>query len=140
MSERPFEDRPTEGAFPEVADDDYPERERYPEVRGPMLPTEDGYQGAGAVGTTAEEERNGETLSQRLGQEVPESTEDPDDAGDVDAPREDWDDEIDGGVVGQLVSPDQGAGPDLEKDEIAFEESPVEGGSPEETALHLERE
>lgn len=139
MTEPQFEDRPTAGAFPEAADDDYPERARVPEVEGPDLPGSDGYIGASSHGTTSAEELEGESLDERLGQEQPETVVDPTAPLDPDESL-DYDDEIDGGVVGQLTSPDQGTGPDLEKDEVAHEDASDGAGSPEEAALHLERE
>ena len=139
MSERPFEDRPTEGVFPEASDDDYPERARVPDIDGPDYPSPDGYAGTSAYGTTASEEVEGESLDEKL------SHERSDEQVDVDAERDpdqslDYDDEVDAGTIGQLVSPDQGAGPDLEKDEVANEGDYEGDGGPEAGALHLERE
>lgn len=75
------------------------------------------------VGTTPEEEREGETLDQRLAQEEPEDdgTWEPAD------PR-----------AGRLVSPDEGFGEDTEKDEVA-EDVGIDGGaaSAEEAAVHV---
>lgn len=139
MSERPFEDRPTSGTFPEAADDDYPERARVPEPEGPDFPSQDGYAGTSAFGTTASEEVEGESLDEKLSHELPEVQVDPAADRDPDASL-DYDDELDGGTIGQLVSPDQGAGPDLEKDEVAVQLEAEGDEGPEAGALHLERE
>jgi hypothetical protein len=76
---------------------------------------------------TAEEEREGETLDQRLSEEEPEvSTAD---IGEAD-PR-----------AGRLVAPDEGAHPVEEKDEIATDAGPAGyASSAEEAAVHIVEE
>jgi hypothetical protein len=114
-------------------------------------------------GNTAEEEREGESLDQRLAEEVPDpnlAVDDPlsDDDGptpgeerdgsvddlDLDSriDEEELGDEYDGEVgaerAGRLVSPDEGAHPDTEKDLVAGDVG-IDGGaaSAEEAAVHV---
>lgn len=112
--------------------------------------TADRLQGVTAWGTTAEEQRTEETIEQRIGQEVP----DPDSAYgapdnesglDVD-PRiggddpdsipadQDWVGES-SEHVGRLVAPDEGMGPDTEKDLVARGTGNADD-SPEGSAMH----
>ena len=83
-------------------------------------------------GTTAEEALQGETLDQRLSQEVP----DPDpyavEGENVGGP------EVGGDRSGRLVAPDQGLGEDKEKDLVA-EDIGIDGAaaSSEEAAVHV---
>lgn len=141
MTDAQFEDPTLDDSMPEVVDDDYPERALVPNPEEPALPgeREQGYIGAGSVGTTTEEQIEGESLDEKLSHEVPEPTVDPLVAPDPDE-GSDWDDEIDGGRLGQIVQPDQGTGEDVDKDEIAFEQGAASDLSPEERALHVERE
>ncbi|MET7510990.1 DUF5709 domain-containing protein [Streptomyces albidoflavus] len=95
------------------------------------------------TGTTAEEEREGESLDERLTEEVP----------DVQVPRGDGlgdtldtdgeliDDEVGDLRAGRLVAPDEGAHEDAEKDIIA-EDVGLDGAaaSAEEAAVHLVEE
>jgi Family of unknown function (DUF5709) len=77
-------------------------------------------------GTTADEEREGETLDQRLAEEEPDVS-----ADDVAFGLEDE-------RAGRLVSPDEGAHPDFEKDEIAHDAGRAgEASSAEEAAVHV---
>lgn len=82
--------------------------------------------------TTREEQRAGETLEERLAEEVPET--DPYAEADID------EDEI--GVAdpraGRLIAPDQGLGADTDSEEIA-EDVGIDGGgaSAEEAAMHV---
>jgi len=77
---------------------------------------------------TPEEEREGESLDQRLSEEVPDIT--PDDIHDEQEPR-----------AGRLVAPDEGAHPDEEKDEIATDVGPAGyASSAEEAAMHIRDE
>lgn len=114
MSEN-FEDRPIDVAIPEVADDDSPERSRYPEIEEPALPSEDTYQGVEHVGTTVREQIEGESMDDKLGREVPDDADTgfsagaSTSAGDKDAP------------VGTIVEPDEGGREDTEKDLVATE-------------------
>jgi hypothetical protein len=109
-------------------------------------------------GTTAEEQRSGTPLDQRLAEEEPDfGADDPadpprdendeaDEALDVEPAydphskvslydRDDFDDV--GGPVGRLVEPDLGYLPDEEKDLVAFDAGAAGGGpSAEEAAMH----
>ena len=87
-------------------------------------------------GTTAEEQREGETLDQRLAEEEPDVSADQD-------PPEDEDDfaDIDSAAdvrAGRLYAPDEGAHGDDESDAIAFDAG-ISGGSAsaEEAAVHV---
>ena len=122
-------------------------------------------------GNTAEEEREGESLDQRLAEEVPDpnlAVDDPlaDDAladGSEPTPEQERDgtvddleldsrideeelgDEFDGEVgdrrAGRLVSPDEGAHPDTEKDLVAGDVGiDGAGASAEEAAVHIVEE
>lgn len=75
------------------------------------------------------EEREGESLDQKLSEEEPDiSPDDPDTADQQ--PR-----------AGRLVAPDEGAHPDEEKDEIAADVGPAGyGASAEEAAVHVVEE
>jgi hypothetical protein len=76
-------------------------------------------------GTTAEEQREPESLNGRLAREEAEPT-----APGAAAAAE---------PVARVVEPDQGAAPDTEKDMIADEVGPDAGGyGPEERAVHIE--
>jgi hypothetical protein len=75
---------------------------------------------------TRSEEREGESLDQKLSEEEPDITESDIDAGDA-QPR-----------AGRLLAPDEGEGPDLEKDEIAEDVGPAGyASSAEEAAMHV---
>ncbi|MER6263618.1 DUF5709 domain-containing protein [Streptomyces sp900105245] len=94
-------------------------------------------------GTTAAEQHEGETLDERLGQEVP----------DVDAPAGDDIGDLPGGEgepvdpeagasrAGRLVAPDEGAHPDTVKEEVARDVG-IDGGAAgaEEAAVHVVEE
>lgn len=91
-------------------------------------------------GTTAEEQENGESLDERLAEEVPDPTAAQDDGvGDTwDTDGEVRDDEVGEDRSGRLVAPDEGAREDAEKDMIASDIG-VDGAaaSAEEAAVHL---
>ena len=121
----------------------------------------DGYRGCRRFGTTAAEEALGQSLDQRLAEEVPDGdghdpvddvvADDPDLFGggrdetddtvlaDAYGDPEASDDEIGDDSVGRLVAPDEGAHGDEEKDEVASDVG-RDGGdlSAEEAALHLD--
>lgn len=95
------------------------------------------------AGTTQGEQEAGETLDQRLAEEVP----DPallrasggDGIGDTsDSDGEPLDDEVGDGRSGRLVAPDEGAHEEAEKDMLA-EDVGIDGGasSAEEAAVHV---
>lgn len=137
MTDPTFTDRDESAGYPEVVDDDSPERERTPEPEGPALGMTEGYAGADAVGTTVDEEIQGESLDDKLDRETPEPAVDPTRPMTPDEPQDGT-----GGLgaeqpAGQLVAPDAGGAPDEEKDEVA-EEVPGDAGSPEEQAMRVE--
>ncbi|MBC7633741.1 DUF5709 domain-containing protein [Aeromicrobium sp.] len=84
-------------------------------------------------GTTADEALEGESLDQRIAQEVPDV--DPYDEGD----KEILDDgEVGAARAGRLVDPDEGSGPDTESDLIG-DDVGIDGAaaSAEEAAVHI---
>ena len=89
-----------------------------------------------AFGTTVAEQREGETLDQRLAQEQP----DPNLAADLEATDEEFidDGEVGDARAGRLVDPDEGLGEDTEKD-LVGEDVGIDGGaaSAEEAAMHV---
>ncbi|WP_329460005.1 DUF5709 domain-containing protein [Streptomyces sp. NBC_01497] len=91
-------------------------------------------------GTTAEEQHEGESLDERLAEEVPDTpVPQGDGVGDLDGgDGEVRDDEVGGPRSGRLVAPDEGAHTDAEKDMIA-EDVGIDGAaaSAEEAAVHL---
>ena len=95
----------------------------------------EGYRGANRFGTTAEEERRGESLDQLLAEEEPDVAAD-DEWSDEDDPSDD--DHTTSPRAGRLVEPDEGAHPDEEKDVVAFDVG-IDGGgaSAEEAAVHV---
>ena len=81
---------------------------------------EDGPLALDEYGTTAEEQRRGEPLEDRLAREEPEVVY-----------------AVSGGQVGRLVQPDEGAHEDTDADEVAADAGPAGGGaSAEEAAMH----
>lgn len=108
------------------------------DLRGDVLDTGvdagEGYRGATRYGTTAEEERRGESLDQLLAEEEPEQT--------VDGPWTDEDEPSDEDRTwlprsGRLVAPDEGSHPDEEGETVAFDVG-IDGGgaAAEEAAMH----
>ncbi|MFF7162085.1 DUF5709 domain-containing protein [Streptomyces sp. NPDC008086] len=91
-------------------------------------------------GTTAAEQHDGETLDQRLTQEVPDVTEPAgDEVGDLPGGEgEPVDPEAGAERAGRLVAPDEGAHSDTTKDEVASDVG-VDGGAAgaEEAAVHV---
>ena len=78
---------------------------------------------------TPREEREGESLDQKLAEETPDVSADDIDTADAE-PR-----------AGRLVAPDEGAHPDEEKDEIAQDVGPAGyASSAEEAAVHIREE
>jgi len=76
-------------------------------------------------GNTATEQAEGESLDQRLAQEVPDVT--PEDVTDEPAPR-----------AGRLVAPDEGAHADTEAESIAYDAGKAgSAASAEEAAMHI---
>jgi len=77
-------------------------------------------------GNTAAEQAEGESLDQRLAQEVPDVTED-DVTAEEPAPR-----------AGRLVAPDEGAHEDTEPDEVAYDAGKAgSAATAEEAAMHV---
>lgn len=98
--------------------------------------------GVGRTGTTAREQREGETLDQRLAEEVPDTgvgVLDDDGIGDAsDTDGELRDDEVGDRRAGRLVAPDEGAHEDTEKDLLAWDAGIAgAGASAEEAAVHV---
>ncbi|MEU6369759.1 DUF5709 domain-containing protein [Streptomyces sp. NPDC046931] len=91
-------------------------------------------------GTTAAEQREGETMDRRLAREVPEETEpEGDGIGDVPGGEgEPVDEEVGGPDAGRLVAPDEGAHPDTEAALVASDVG-IDGGArgAEEAAMHV---
>ena len=91
-------------------------------------------------GTTAGEQHDGETLDQRLAQEIPDVSEPAgDDIGDLPGGEgEPVDPEAGEERAGRLVAPDEGARSDADKEEVA-EDVGIDGGAAgaEEAAVHV---
>src|SRR3954469_18354151 len=91
-------------------------------------------------GTTAAEQHDGETLDERLAQEVPEATEPPgDEVGDLPGGEgEPVDPEAGADRAGRLVAPDEGARTDTTKETVASDVG-IDGGAAgaEEAAVHV---
>lgn len=99
--------------------------------------------GAEKPGITATEQREGETLDQRLAQEVPDVGQDgqgdPDGVGDLPGGEgEPIDPEAGGPRSGRLVAPDEGAHPDTEQQPTASDVG-IDAGAAgaEEAAVHV---
>ncbi len=94
-------------------------------------------------GTTAAEQREGETLDQRLAEEVPDVGEDMEDGiGDLPGGEgEPRDSEVGDVRSGRLVAPDEGAHPDIEKSLWASDVG-IDAGAAgaEEAAVHVVRD
>jgi len=158
---RPVSDPEVEGV-PEYADED---SSAYDDVESPRwsdgpdpaavpLDRDDGPVALDEFGTTAEEQRRGEPLSQRLAREEPEVSPDPVPIGMLDDPpvqphRDSeistfetlGEDPITHGRVGRIVEPDEGSGIDEEPDAVGYDAGAA-GGAPsaEEAAMHEVRE
>ncbi|AVZ76887.1 hypothetical protein SLUN_36605 [Streptomyces lunaelactis] len=91
------------------------------------------------VGTTAAEQRRGESLDERLAEEAPDITVPAGDGlGDVwDTDGELIDDEVGAERAGRLVAPDEGAHSDLERELLATDVGIDGAASAEEAAMHL---
>jgi Family of unknown function (DUF5709) len=143
-----------------IDDEDQPGAESFLLDRGVDDPLDEGYsppekpRGVEAFGTTATEEREGESLEERIRQE------EPDPAMAVDDPLADDDDtaagepgvfteadeflddgQVGGRRAGRLVDPDEGVREDTEKDVVGSDVG-IEGGaaSAEEAAMHVVEE
>jgi hypothetical protein len=98
------------------------------------------YRGSTAFGVTAAEARRGESLDQRLRQEVPD---DPDDGYDLDYDQNEAGEFFDTNEVGdarsgRLLAPDEGLNSDIEQDAVGRDVG-IDGGaaSAEEAAVHI---
>lgn len=91
------------------------------------------------LGTTAAEQRRGESLDERLAEEAPDVTVPVGDGlGDAwDTDGELIDEEVGAERAGQLVATDEGAHSDLEKDLVATDVGIDGAASAEEAAMHL---
>jgi hypothetical protein len=109
------------------------------DLRGDVLDTGvdagEGYRGSTRFGTTAEEERRGESLDQLLAEEEPDVGVDQEWT-DEEAPSDD--DRASERRSGRLVAPDEGAHDDAEDNSVAYDVG-IDGGaaSAEEAAVHL---
>ncbi|MEI5010732.1 DUF5709 domain-containing protein [Streptomyces sp. NPDC087659] len=96
--------------------------------------------GVNKVGTTAAEQREGETLDQRLAEELPDvTTDDWDGIGDLPGGEgEPIDDEVGTWRAGRLVAPDEGTRPDTDKQLFATDVG-IDAGAAgaEEAAVHV---
>lgn len=108
-----------------------------------------GVTGPEEFGTTAREQAEGEPHTSRLAREEPDVLTDAsvaapgDQASDADNPFPEGSQVEGPGTdrVGQIVEPDEGAGPDLEKDAVARDAGTGTGGfTAEEAAMHVEPE
>ncbi|MDN3264445.1 DUF5709 domain-containing protein [Streptomyces sp. CSDS2] len=94
-------------------------------------------------GTTAAEQHEGETLDERLGQEVPDVSAPPgDEIGDLPGGEgEPLDPEAGTARAGRLVAPDEGSHTDTTKEEVARDVG-IDGGAAgaEEAAVHVVEE
>ncbi|MDQ0585047.1 DUF5709 domain-containing protein [Streptomyces rishiriensis] len=99
--------------------------------------------GVTKYGTTAAEQHDGESLDQRLAQEIPDVSEPAGDGvGDLPGGEgEPVDSEAGDRRAGRLVAPDEGAHPDATKEEVA-EDVGIDGGAAgaEEAAVHIVEE
>ncbi|RII17932.1 hypothetical protein DSC45_13590 [Streptomyces sp. YIM 130001] len=92
--------------------------------------------GVNSKGTTAAEQNEGETLDERLEQEVPDTENRADD--EPNGEGEPVDPETGGERAGRLVAPDEGTGPDTTKEAVATDRG-IDGGAAgaEEAAVHV---
>jgi hypothetical protein len=92
-------------------------------------------------GTTATEMHDGESLDGRVAREEPDVLDAVDQPADESATADTPFAEGAGQGIGRIVEPDQGGGPDTEKDMVASDVGTDLGGySAEESAMHLEPE
>ncbi|HEY1487975.1 MAG TPA: DUF5709 domain-containing protein [Micromonosporaceae bacterium] len=95
----------------------------------------DRWSGANCFGTTAAEQREGETLDQRLAEEVPDIADDDGDEDEDELSRRGYEREP---RAGRLFAEDEGLGPDEEPDAVAFDAGIDAGAaSAEEAAMHI---
>ena len=129
-----------------VDDEDQPQstEDSLTDNRGLENPLDEGFSpgekwsAAQGYGNTPLEEQLGETLDQRLQQEVPEPDPYVQAELEADPDEEDVDDQVGDERAGRLVAPDEGLGLDEEKDSVA-EDVGIDGAgaSAEEAAVHV---
>ena len=129
-----------------VDDEDQPQStgDSLVDDRGLPEPLDEGYSppekwsAAQGFGNTPLEEQMGETLDQRLQQEVPEPDPYEQAEKEVDPDEDEVDDEVGDARAGRLVAPDEGVHVDQEKDLVA-EDVGIDGAaaSAEEAAVHV---
>ena len=129
-----------------VDDEDQPQStgDSLVDDRGLPEPLDEGYSppekwsAAQGFGNTPLEEQMGETLDQRLQQEVPEPDPYEQAEKEVDPDEEDVDDEVGDARAGRLVASDEGLDQDKEQDSVA-EDVGIDGAgaSAEEAAVHV---
>jgi len=122
---------PEDNGIPDVSQDDFPTMQRSEDPEFAPEPGDRDSHETVSFGTTALEQQEGESLSQRLEEEIP------DDAPGV-RPAEDPD-----RGLGQLeqdydTTPDSDSGTNRTADDVEASRDPVVGGEgPEETAVHI---
>jgi hypothetical protein len=122
---------PEDNGIPDVSQDDFPTMQRSEDPEFAPEPGDRDSHETVSFGTTALEQQEGESLSQRLEEEIP------DDAPGV-RPAEDPD-----RGLGQLeqdydTTPDSDSGTNRTGDDVEASRDPVVGGEgPEETAVHI---
>ena len=122
---------PEDNGIPDVSQDDFPTMQRSEDPEFAPEPGDRDSHETVSFGTTALEQQEGESLSQRLEEEIP------DDAPGV-RPAEDPD-----RGLGQLeqdydTTPDSDSGTNRTADDVEASRDPVVGGEgPEETAVHV---
>ncbi|NYJ08808.1 hypothetical protein [Petropleomorpha daqingensis] len=122
---------PEDNGIPDVSQDDFPTMQRSEDPEFAPEPGDRDSHETVSFGTTAREQQEGESLSQRLEEEIP------DDAPGV-RPAEDPD-----RGLGQLdqdydTTPDSDSGTNRTADDVEASREPVVGGEgPEETAVHV---
>jgi hypothetical protein len=96
----------------------------------------DKWAGANRFGTTAAEEAQGETLDQRLEQEVPDvDAEDDSDTDEDESTRRGYEEDP---RAGRLIAEDEGLGPDEEADSVAYDAGiDSAAATAEEAAVHV---
>lgn len=115
-------------------EDSFPERLWTEDPQRAPLPGDEAI-AVDEFGTTAEEQRQGEPLDQRLSRERPDRDPLLEDAAD------DAVSEAPARPAGRIVEDDEGARPDVESESVAYEAGPDAGGySAEEGAMRVEEE
>jgi hypothetical protein len=131
-----YPESPEDEGIPSYADDNSSAYDQGTKPRlddPPSVPPRDRPLGLDEYGVTHLEEELGEPLDVRLRREVPDFG-----ARDrFDVPVDEDQEEEPPPVVGRLVAPDEGIGPDLEAKAVASDTHELEGLSAEEAAMHV---